>query len=153
MPGTDLLLCLLESRLLGSRRPVARPVIIAEYCELGYHNQQHYHRLEMEEKSQTKGPWTECSIRWKVCLTKFSARSWWKSSKEIGKNLFHFSFCIIKHNRVWMIGVSKGRVCVIRGFPGGASGKKPACQCRRHRDEGLIPGSGRLPGGGLGNPL
>ena len=27
-----------------------------------------------------------------------------------------------------------------QGFPGGASGKEPACQCRRHRDVGLIPG-------------
>ena len=35
----------------------------------------------------------------------------------------------------------------------GASGKEPACQCRRHRDFGLIPGSGRSPGGGNGNPL
>ena len=31
-------------------------------------------------------------------------------------------------------------------FPGGASGKEPACQCKR-------PGSGRSPGGGHGNPL
>ena len=38
-------------------------------------------------------------------------------------------------------------------FPGGASGKEPACQCRRHRDTGLISGSGRCPGGGHGNPL
>ena len=38
-------------------------------------------------------------------------------------------------------------------FPGGASGKEPACQCRRLRDIGLVPGSGRSPGGGPGNPL
>ena len=38
-------------------------------------------------------------------------------------------------------------------FPGGASGKEPVCQCRRHKDAGLIPGSGRSPGGGHGNPL
>ena len=25
-------------------------------------------------------------------------------------------------------------------FPGGASGKEPTCQYRRHRDTGLIPG-------------
>ena len=36
--------------------------------------------------------------------------------------------------------------------PGGASGKEPACQCRRW-SLGLIPGSGRSPGGGYGNPL
>ena len=35
----------------------------------------------------------------------------------------------------------------------GASGKEPACQCRRLRDTGLIPGWGRSPGGGTGNPL
>ena len=39
------------------------------------------------------------------------------------------------------------------GFPGGASGKEPACQCRRCKRLGLIPGSGRSPGGGHGNPL
>ena len=39
------------------------------------------------------------------------------------------------------------------GFPGNASGKESACQCRRHRDIGSIPGSTRPPGGGHGNPL
>ena len=38
-------------------------------------------------------------------------------------------------------------------FPGGTSGKEPACQCRRHKRFGLIPGSGRSSGGGHGNPL
>ena len=38
------------------------------------------------------------------------------------------------------------------GFPGGASGKEPACQCRRHRDASSIPGRGRSPGGANGNP-
>ena len=35
----------------------------------------------------------------------------------------------------------------LRGFPGGTSGKEDV------RDEGSIPGSGRSPGGGHGNPL
>ena len=40
------------------------------------------------------------------------------------------------------------------GFPGGASGKEPAFQCRRcKRPRDLIPVSGRSPGGGHGNPL
>ena len=39
-------------------------------------------------------------------------------------------------------------------FPGGTSGKEPACQSRRDiRDAGLTPGSGRSSGGGHGNPL
>ena len=40
-----------------------------------------------------------------------------------------------------------------KGFPGGADGKEPACQCRRHKRPGSIPGLGRSPGGGHGNPL
>ena len=38
-------------------------------------------------------------------------------------------------------------------FPGGAGGKEPVCQCRRHRDKGSIPGLGRSPRGGHGNPF
>ena len=37
---------------------------------------------------------------------------------------------------------------------GGTSGKEPACQCRLNvRDTSSIPGLGRYPGGGHGNPL
>ena len=39
------------------------------------------------------------------------------------------------------------------GFLGGASDKEPVSQCRRHKDVGLIPGSGRSPGEGDGSPL
>ena len=41
----------------------------------------------------------------------------------------------------------------IQGFLGGASGKEPACQCRGHKSASSVPGSGRSPGGGHGNPL
>ena len=36
------------------------------------------------------------------------------------------------------------------GFPGGSGGKKSTCNAG---DLGLIPGLGRSPGGGHGNPL
>ena len=39
------------------------------------------------------------------------------------------------------------------GFPGGTGGKKPPCQCRRHKRCGFDPCPGRSPGGGHGNPL
>ena len=39
------------------------------------------------------------------------------------------------------------------GFPGGASGKEPICQCRRCKRHGFDPWAGRSPGGGHGNPL
>ena len=38
------------------------------------------------------------------------------------------------------------------GFPGGASGEEPACQCRRRKKCRFDPGSGRSPGGGQRNP-
>ena len=38
-------------------------------------------------------------------------------------------------------------------FPGGASSKEPTCKCRGHKRGEFIPGWGRSPGGGNGNPL
>ena len=43
-----------------------------------------------------------------------------------------------------------------QGFPGGTSGKKkknPPANADDLRDAGWIPGTGRSPGGGPGNPL
>ena len=42
---------------------------------------------------------------------------------------------------------------VMLGYPGGASGKEPACLHRRCKTYGSIPGSGRSPQGGHGYPL
>ena len=39
------------------------------------------------------------------------------------------------------------------GFPGGSSGKEFATNAGDVRDMGSIPGSGRSPAGGHGNPL
>ena len=39
------------------------------------------------------------------------------------------------------------------GFPGGASGKEPACQCRRLKRRRLDPWVGKITGEGHGNPL
>ena len=44
----------------------------------------------------------------------------------------------------------RGSSMVFQGFPGGSDGKESACNVR---DPGLIPGLGRSPGGGHGNPL
>ena len=47
---------------------------------------------------------------------------------------------------------TRGDICVwlIQGFPGGSNGKESACNAG---DLGFIPGLGRSPGGGHGNPL
>ena len=42
---------------------------------------------------------------------------------------------------------------VSRGFPVSTGGKEPAANARDLRDWGSVPGSGRPPGGGHGNPL
>ena len=44
----------------------------------------------------------------------------------------------------------RDRLPVFLGFSGGSDGKESACSAG---DLGLIPGSGRSPGGGHGNPL
>ena len=33
----------------------------------------------------------------------------------------------------------------LTGFPGGASGEEPACQCRRHKRLGFYPWIGKIP--------
>ena len=40
-----------------------------------------------------------------------------------------------------------------KGFPGGPVVKNPAVSAGDARESGLIPGSGRSPGEGNGNPL
>ena len=46
-----------------------------------------------------------------------------------------------------------GNLNALLGFPDGASDKEPVCQYRRHREAGLVLGSGRTPGRGHNNPL
>ena len=44
-------------------------------------------------------------------------------------------------------------VCVYWGFPGGASGKEPACQCRRHKKLRFNLWIGKIPWRGHGDPI
>ena len=45
-------------------------------------------------------------------------------------------------------------MCIREGFPGGASGKELACQCRRHKRHGFNPWVKKIPWRrALGNPL
>ena len=39
------------------------------------------------------------------------------------------------------------------GFPGGASGKEPSCQRKRHKGRVFNPWVGKIPWRGHGNPL
>ena len=39
----------------------------------------------------------------------------------------------------------RGGLALTVGFPGGASGKEPACQCRRHKRGRFDPWVGKIP--------
>ena len=62
-----------------------------------------------------------------------------------------------KHTHIFHIhsdaGSSLESSAIDKGFSGGASGEEPTCQYRRLSDAVSIPGLGRSPGGGHGNPL
>ena len=60
---------------------------------------------------------------------------------------------LLRGLRVWRIVAWPPRRVHLMGFPGGASGKEPVCQCRRCKRQGSIPRLGSSPGGGHGNPL
>ena len=54
-------------------------------------------------------------------------------------------------HQIILVGLIKVVLLNNKGFPGGASGKEPACQWRDIRENvGLIPGLGGSPGGGHG---
>ena len=57
------------------------------------------------------------------------------------------------HARVQISNLSDLGIPCYLGFPGGTSGKEPACQCRKRKRPGFDPWVGRSPGGGHGNPL
>ena len=71
----------------------------------------------------------------------FGGFSWELSPLESGH---------VAHSQIW-----KQQIPVLYPsiFPGGTVGKEPTCQCQRCKRLGSIPGLGRSPGRGPGNPL
>ena len=45
---------------------------------------------------------------------------------------------------MWREAIDKAEPAGGKGFPGGTSGKEPACQCRRHRTCGFDPWVGKI---------
>ena len=89
-----------------------------------------------------------CHYPWYFCL--------WKSL--INLTLVYFTSICLQCRRPQFISWV-GKICgrrdrlptpVFLGFPGGSAGKESTCNAG---DLGLIPGLGRSPGGGHGNPL
>ena len=57
------------------------------------------------------------------------------------------------HSHLSLSYLFRGSYYVIWGFPGGSVVKNLPANAEDVRDTGLIPGSGRSPGAGNGNPL
>ena len=71
-------------------------------------------------------------------------RPFWDSiSLIIGNNLHSASWLPLSSNGQIQAVVREGRGC--QGLPGGASGKEPACQCRRHKRHRFHPRVGKIP--------
>ena len=45
----------------------------------------------------------------------------------------------------WLYNFCLTLLCTAWGFPGGASGKEPACPCRRHKRRGFNSWAGKIP--------
>ena len=79
----------------------------------------------------------------------FPWKIWNVLDKQARQDLRHshsdWRFEIEQNKRAW--------ATLQKGFPSGASGKETVRQCKRLRDAGSIPGSGRSPGEGNGNQL
>ena len=65
---------------------------------------------------------------------------------------FLFIFFVPSLQNSWYFTI-KAHFNLDLGFPGGTSGKESPANAGDTRDVGSIPGSGRSPGGGNGNPL
>ena len=75
----------------------------------------------------------------------------------IWRLLFFFKFDVfiiknLSYNGLLTPSIVKIEATYFMGFSGGASGKEPTCQCMRY-ERHSIPGWGRSPGKGHGNPL
>ena len=59
--------------------------------------------------------------------------------------------CSYNHSQTQFL-LSCNILQAIEGFPGDASGKEPACQCRRHKKHGFDPWVGKIPWSGKWQP-
>ena len=101
------------------------------------HTHTHTHRCSPKKRKQ---PVNETSINWKpelflIYVTMQINLSYTQSIKQFQYLLKCLALWItFSYYKLW-------------GFPGGASGKEPACNAGDTRDVGLFPRSGKSPGG------
>ena len=84
-----------------------------------------------------------------MCTSK-SEKHWFGDSGSyliLKKNFFKYLF-------IWLHWILVTTFRILHcGTPRGASGKEPACQCRRHKRHEFNLWVRKIPGGGHGNPL
>ena len=51
----------------------------------------------------------------------------------------------LKTNVISLKNIVLEEMSQVGGFPGGASGKEPTCQCGRHKRQGFDPWVGKIP--------
>ena len=76
----------------------------------------------------------------------------WGHEESDATERLSFSLFSFTHSAVHSMGLDK-HLMTCGGFSGGASGKEPVCNAGHLRDTGSVPGLGRSPRGGHGNPL
>ena len=70
-----------------------------------------------------------------------------KTNLKKFRKYFELNACSMIHQNLW------DEVKGVLSFPGGSVVKKSVSKCRHARHTGLIPGSGRVPAVGNGNPI
>ena len=76
----------------------------------------------------------------------------WAILEKKEKTLYHRRRQLLRRLGITYPTLPPSQFSIRKRLPGGASCKEPACQ-RRYKRHGSIPGSGRSPGRGNGNPL
>ena len=125
------------------KKPEAKPYILLDSIYMKFQKRQMYRK-----KQSSLGLWMGVESVNKGAQGKFCG--WWQCSKTGGWWWLH-NFCSIKKPRtvhlqwvnlmVYKLYINKA----VKGFPGGASGKEPTCQCRRHKRHGFSPWVGKIP--------
>ena len=101
----------------------------------------------------TTGCWPPCSLTWQssstACLLYSLRVSIPGPRTQLAKPGLHAHTLVTSSNRRDRLSLSVSHggesVTPFLGFPGGASGKEPACQCRRHKGCGFNPWVGKIP--------
>ena len=106
---------------------------------------------------QSVSRWKFISTQWRARALSLTAGPWWSSGYDSALSLPQPDLSLwVGTETLLQTAAGRGHQRSEPfdvGFPGSAVGTNPPANAGDARDAGLIPGSGRSPGGGHGNPL